>query len=64
MLFTPERIVFALCFVAAFIIALIWGYKTDKSERKETYKGSTRVIITVLVVLLLLTSLTRVLRFF
>lgn len=64
MLFTPQRIVFALCFIAVFIIALIWGYKTDKSERADAYKGSTKVIVTVVVILILLTSLTRVLRYF
>ena len=61
---THERVVFALCFLAAFIILLIWSYKTDKEERRDNFKGSTRVIITVIVLLLLLTSLTRVLRFF
>jgi cytochrome bd-type quinol oxidase subunit 1 len=64
MLFTPGRIVFTLCFIAAFIIALVWGYKIDKQERKENFKGSTKVVITVIVILLLLTSLTRLLHFF
>ncbi len=64
MLFTSGRIIFALCFVAVFIIALIWGYKTDKEERIENFRGTTKVIITVLILLILLTSLTRVLRFF
>lgn len=63
-MFTHERVVFALCFLAAFIILLIWSYKTDKEERRDNFKGSTKVIITVIVLLLLLTSLTRVLRFF
>ena len=35
MLFTPGRIAFALCFIAAFAIALVWGYRRDKKERKE-----------------------------
>ena len=63
-MFTHGRVVFALCFLAGFIILLIWSYKTDKEERKENYRGSTKVIVTVIVLLLLLTSLTRVLRFF
>lgn len=64
MLFTPGRKIFALCFIAAFIIALIWGYKKDKKERASNYKGSTKVIITVLVLLSLLTALTKVLKYF
>jgi|MDTF01.1.fsa_nt_gb cytochrome bd-type quinol oxidase subunit 1 len=64
MLFTQQRIIFALCFITVFILALIWGYKTDKNERTEVYKGSTKVIITVVIILILLTSLTRVLRYF
>ncbi len=63
-MFTHGRVVFALCFLAVFIILLIWGYKTDKKERRDNFRGSTRVIIIVLLLLLLLTSLTRVLRFF
>lgn len=64
MLFTPGRKIFALCFVAAFILALVWGYKKDKKERASNYKGSTKVIITVLILLGLLTALTKVLKYF
>lgn len=63
MLFTPGRIAFALCFAAAFIIALVWGYRKDKKERASNYKGSTKVIITVLILLGLLVSLVKVLKF-
>lgn len=63
-MFTPGRIVFALSFAAVFIIALIWTYKKDKKERSSNYKGSTKIILTVIVLLILLTSLVRVLRLF
>jgi len=64
MLFTPGRIAFALCFIAAFAIALVWGYRTDKKERSANYKGSTKIIITVLILLALLSGLVKVLKFF
>tara|TARA_B100000767_G_C19693647_1_gene505163 strand:+ start:361 stop:555 length:195 start_codon:yes stop_codon:yes gene_type:complete len=64
MLFTPGRIAFALCFIAAFAIALVWGYRRDKKERKENYKGSAKVVITVLILLGLLSGLVKVLKFF
>lgn len=62
-MFTPGRIAFALCFIAAFAIALVWGYRKDKKERKQNYKGSTKIVITVMILLALLTSLTKVLKF-
>ncbi len=62
-MFTPGRIAFALCFIAAFAIALVWGYRKDKKERKQNYKGSTKIVITVLILLALLASLTKVLKF-
>ena len=39
-MFTHERVVFALCFLAAFIILLIWSYKTDKEERRDNFNIS------------------------
>tara|TARA_Y100000739_G_C20565562_1_gene445161 strand:+ start:922 stop:1116 length:195 start_codon:yes stop_codon:yes gene_type:complete len=64
MLFTPGRIAFALCFIAVFVIALVWSYRKDKSERAINYKGSTKIVITILVLLALMISLTKVLKFF
>mgnify|MGYP005675186427 CR=1 FL=1 len=63
MLFTPGRIAFALCFMAAFAIALIWSYRKDKSERALNYKGSTKIVITIFILSALLVSLTKVLKF-
>jgi len=63
MLFAPGRIAFALCFVAAFAIALVWSYRKDKKERSANYKGSTKIIITVFILLALLVSLVKVLKF-
>lgn len=63
MLFTPGRLAFALCFIAAFAIALIWGYRTDKKERESNYKGSTKIAITVFILLGLLVSLVKVLKY-
>lgn len=62
-MFTPGRIAFALSFIAAFAIALVWGYRKDKKERTANYKGSTKIVITILILLALLTALTKVLKF-
>lgn len=62
-MFTPGRIAFALCFIAAFAIALVWGYRKDKKERSQNYKGATKIVITVMILLALLASLTKVLKF-
>tara|TARA_Y100000589_G_scaffold277283_1_gene272222 strand:+ start:1208 stop:1402 length:195 start_codon:yes stop_codon:yes gene_type:complete len=64
MLFTPGRIAFALCFVAVFVISLVWTYRKDKSERAINYRGSTKIVITVLILLALLSGLTKVLKYF
>ena len=64
MLFTKGRIVFALCFIAVFAIALVWSYRKDKSERAINYKGSTKIVITILILLALLSGLTKVLKYF
>ncbi|MBI34461.1 MAG: hypothetical protein CMP67_03760 [Flavobacteriales bacterium] len=63
MLFTPGRIAFALCFLAVFTIAAVWSYRKDKSERAINYKGSTKIVITILILLALLVSLVKVLKF-
>tara|TARA_B100001173_G_scaffold311343_1_gene328318 strand:- start:567 stop:761 length:195 start_codon:yes stop_codon:yes gene_type:complete len=63
MLFTEGRIVFALCFLAVFTIAIVWSYRKDKSERAINYKGSTKIVITIFILLALLVSLTKVLKF-
>lgn len=63
-MFTEGRIAFVLFFITAFVIGLVWTYKRDKSERKENYKGSTRIVITILVLLIFLSALTKTLRWF
>lgn len=63
MLFTQGRIVFALCFLAVFAIAIVWSYRKDKSERAINYKGSTKIVITILILLIVLSSLTKILKF-
>lgn len=63
MMFTEGRKVFALCFLAAFAIALVWGYRKDKKERSANYQGATKITITILILLGLLTMLTKVLKY-
>ena len=61
-MFTPGRIAFALCFITAFAITLVWGYRKDKKERASNYKGSSKIVITILLLLVLLVSLVKALK--
>ncbi len=62
-MFTPGRIAFTICFIAIFAISLVWSYRKDKSERAINYKGSTKIVITIFILLAVLVSLTKVLKF-
>lgn len=61
-MFTPGRIAFAICFITAFAIMLVWGYRKDKKERAINYRGSSKIVITILLLLVLLVSLVKALK--
>lgn len=44
-MFTTGRIIFALCFFAAFIAYLIWAYVKDSKLQRKYYKGAGLILL-------------------
>ncbi len=51
---TTGKIVFALCFIVIFIMAMFWSYKKDSFTTKIHFKGASKVLIITFLALLLL----------
>ncbi|MEL6809824.1 MAG: hypothetical protein AAFP76_00625 [Bacteroidota bacterium] len=48
------QIIFAICFVIAFVIIMIFSYRKDKKLHKRQYKGSIWILVGFIVFVLLL----------
>jgi hypothetical protein len=44
-MFTTGRIIFTLCFIAAFAAYLIWAYVKDAQLQKRYYKGAGYILL-------------------
>ena len=53
-MFSKGQLVFAACFVVAFIIAMIYSYRKDARLHKLFYKGNYKVLIGFVVFILIL----------
>ncbi len=47
-MFSTGQLVFAACFVVAFIAVMIYVYRQDLALHKKYYKGSYRILIAFL----------------
>ena len=53
-MFTPGQTIFAILFVIAFVIIIIFSYKKDKSIHLKQYKGSLWVLFGFLIFMAIL----------
>lgn len=53
-MFTPGQMIFAILFVIAFVIIIIFSYKKDKSIHLKQYKGSLWVLLGFLIFMAIL----------
>ncbi|SDE90543.1 hypothetical protein SAMN05421855_103285 [Ulvibacter litoralis] len=44
-MFSPNQLIFAIFFVVAFVIVMIFTYRKDKNLHKKYYKGSFWILI-------------------
>lgn len=59
-MFSTGQLYFALFFVIAFFMVIVWSYKRDKKRNRNYFKGSYKILV-VFVALLLLLFLIKVL---
>jgi hypothetical protein len=52
-MFTTGRMIFALCFMVAFIAYLIWAYVKDAGLQKKYYKGTGYILLILVVIWLI-----------
>lgn len=63
-MFTQGRIYFLILFIVAFVIALIFSYRKEIKQRRYIFKGSKKIVITIITILILLTLFIRLIKFF
>ena len=59
-MFSTGQLYFALFFVIVFFMIIVWSYKGDKKRNRNYFKGSYKILV-VFVALLLLLFLIKVL---
>ena len=57
-MFSKGQIIFAVFFVIAFTILMIWSYRKDLKIHKKYYKNTFLVIITIFLVMAIFTLIT------
>jgi Mg2+/citrate symporter len=62
-MFTQGRIYFVILFVIAFVIALIISYRKEIRQRRYIFKGSKKIVIIIIAILILLTTFIRLLKY-
>lgn len=48
-MFTTGQLIFAICFIVAFVIIMVISYRKDKKLHRKYYKGSFWILIGFLV---------------
>jgi len=61
-MFSTGQLIFAGCFVVAFIILMIFSYRKDLKLHRKYYKGSIYILIGFIIFILLLFVLKMYLR--
>lgn len=60
-MFTTGRIVFISFFVLAFVVAIAWSYRKDKTIHLKQYKGAKWILLGFILFLLALLGLKQIL---
>ena len=61
-MFSTGQIIFIFVFVALFAMALVWAYRSDRSDNRKHYSGVWKILIIVLLILGAMTYILRLLR--
>jgi len=62
-MFTTGRIIFALSFLAVFIIVMFMSFRKDKKVNSTHYPNSSKILLGVLLILLLLYLIVKARKF-
>jgi len=62
LLFTKGQLTFAALFFVSFVIAIAWAYRLDKTINRAYFKGSYKVLLFILFVLVFLYGIVKVKR--
>lgn len=57
-MFSKGQLIFAVFFIIAFTIGMIWSYKKDFKIHKKYYKNTFIVLISIILVILIFTLIT------
>ncbi len=57
-MFSKGQLIFAVFFVIAFTIAMIWSYRKDIKVHKKQYKNTFLIIIAIFLVIAIFTLIT------
>ncbi|MCA6361999.1 MAG: hypothetical protein IM638_03115 [Bacteroidetes bacterium] len=61
-MFSTGQITFIFVFVAMFAAALVWAYRSDRSDNRKHYRGVWKILIAVVLILGAMTYILRILR--
>lgn len=53
-MFSQGQLVFAVCFLVAFVIAMVFAYRKDANLHKIFYKGNYKILIGFIIFILIL----------
>ena len=53
-MFTKGQLIFSLFFLVVFIIAMVWAYKKDSFLNKLHFKGASKTLLVIGILLLVL----------
>lgn len=56
-MFSTNQLIFAICFVVAFVVLLVASYRKDIKQLKKQYKGTIWVLIGFIVFILFLLAI-------
>lgn len=62
-MFTTGRIIFTLAFLAAFIIALVWSFRKERSINNVHYAKNYKIVLGVIAFLTLLFLIVKLRKF-
>jgi uncharacterized membrane protein YozB (DUF420 family) len=48
--FSQGQIIFAIFFIIVFVTGIAWAYRKDYEKNKKYFKGTSAVLITILIV--------------
>jgi len=57
-MFSKGQLIFAACFVIAFILLMIWSYRKDIKIHKKYYKNTFIVLIAIFLIIVIFTLIT------